>query len=76
MCSTIQINMIATGHNISRMRKEKGITIKQIQEQMGFNTPQAIYKWQNGSTLPSLENLILLAELFNTSIEELIVIEK
>ena len=76
MCSTIQINMIATGHNISRMRKEKGITIKQIQEQMGFNTPQAIYKWQNGSTLPSLENLIVLAELFNTSIEELIVIEK
>ena len=76
MCSTIQINMMATGHNISRMRKEKGITIKQIQEQMGFNTPQAIYKWQNGSTLPSLENLILLAELFNTSIEELIVIEK
>lgn len=76
MCSTIQINMIATGHNISRMRKEKGITIKQIQEQMGFNTPQAIYKWQNGSTLPSLENLVVLAELFNTSIEELIVIEK
>ena len=65
MCSTIQINMIATGHNISRMRKEKGITIKQIQEQMGFNTPQAIYKWQNGSTLPSLENLVVLAELFN-----------
>ena len=76
MCSTIQINMIATGHNISRMRKEKGITIKQIQEQMGFNTPQAIYKWQNGSNLPSLENLVVLAELFNTSIEELIVIEK
>ena len=76
MCPTIQINMIATGHNISRMRKEKGITIKQIQEQMGFNTPQAIYKWQNGSTLPSLENLVVLAELFNTSIEELIVIEK
>ena len=76
MCTTLRINMTKTGNNISRMRKEKGITIKQIQEQMGFNTPQAIYKWQNGSTLPSLENLILLAELFNTSIEELIVIEK
>lgn len=68
--------MAATGNNISRMRKEKGITIRQIQEQMGFNTPQAIYKWQSGATLPSLENLVILADLFETTISEIVVVKK
>lgn len=76
MCSTIQINMKETGNNISRMRKEKGITVRQIQEEMGFNTPQAIYKWQNGTTLPSLENLVVLAEMFETTIAEIVVVSK
>lgn len=76
MCTTIQINMKATGNNISRMRRQKGITIRQIQEEMGFNTPQAIYKWQNGTTLPSLENLVVLAEMFETTISEIVVVSK
>ena len=76
MCTTIQINMQKTGERISCLRKEKGITIKQIQEEMGFNTPQAIYKWQNGTTLPSLENLVVLAEMFETTIAEIVVVEK
>ena len=76
MCSTIQINMKETGNNIPRMRKEKGITIRQIQEEMGFNTPQAIYKWQAGATLPSLENLVVLAEMFETTIAEIVVVSK
>ena len=76
MCTTVQINMEATGNNIARMRKLKGITIRQIQEEMGFNTPQAIYKWQNGTTLPSLENLVVLAEMFETTIAEIVVVKK
>lgn len=76
MCTTVQINMEATGNNIARMRKQKGITIRQIQEEMGFNTPQAIYKWQNGTTLPSLENLVVLAEMFETTIAEIVVVKK
>jgi len=68
--------MEATGNNIARMRKQKGITIRQIQEEMGFNTPQAIYKWQNGTTLPSLENLVVLAEMFETTIAEIVVVKK
>ena len=66
--------MEETGKNIARIRKEKGITVRQIQEVMGFNTPQAIFKWQKGVTLPSLENLIVLAELFNKTIDEIVVV--
>ena len=76
MLTTLRINMTKTGNNISRLRKEKGVTIRQIQETMGFNTPQAIYKWQSGATLPSLENLFVLAELLETTINEIVVVEK
>ena len=76
MCTTTRINMIATGNNITRLRKEKGISVKQIQEVMGFNTPQAIFKWQRGETMPTLDNIVVLSELFHTTIEEIVVTEK
>ena len=76
MCTTTRINMIATGNNITRLRKDKGISIKQIQETMGFNTPQAIFKWQRGETMPTLDNIVVLSELFHTTIEEIVVKEK
>ena len=68
--------MIATGNNIARLRKEKGISVKQIQEVMGFNTPQAIFNWQRGETMPTLDNIVVLSELFNTTIEEIVVVER
>ena len=68
--------MIETGNNISRLRKQKGISIKEIQEAMGFNTPQAIFKWQRGESLPTIDNLLVLSELFDSSIDEIVVKER
>ncbi len=76
VCVTVRINMIKTGNNISRLRKERGLSIKEIQEAMGFNTPQAIFKWQRGEALPTVDNLAVLSELFHTTIDEIIVKEK
>lgn len=76
MCVTIRVNMIETGNNISRLRKEKGLSIREIQEAMGFNTPQAIFKWQRGEALPTIDNLVVLSELFNMTIDEIVVREK
>lgn len=76
MCLTVRVNMIETGNNISRLRKLKGISIKEIQEAMGFNTPQAIFKWQRGESLPTIDNLLVLAELFDTTIDEIVIKEK
>ncbi len=68
--------MIETGNNITRLRKEKGLSIREIQEAMGFNTPQAIFKWQRGEALPTIDNLVVLSELFNMTIDEIVVREK
>ena len=73
MCMTIRVDMIETGRNIARLRKINGLTIKDIQDAMGFNTPQAIYKWMRGESIPSVDNLVILSDLFDTAIDEILV---
>lgn len=67
------INMAATGQNIIRLRKNAGVTVKTIQNALGFSTPQAIYKWQNGMAMPTIDNLVALAAILNVTIDEIIV---
>ena len=69
------INMMATGQNIMRLRKEKGLSVKDLQEIFGFATPQAIYKWQHGAALPTLDNLLVLAAVFQVHMEDILVVE-
>jgi len=67
------IDNIETGKRIEQLRKQNGYTVKQLQELFGFSSPQSIYKWQWGETLPDIANLLLLAQLFNTTIEDILV---
>ena len=57
------IDMTATGINITRMRINAGLTVKDVQDVFGFSTPQAIYKWQRGTALPTVDNLVVLAAI-------------
>lgn len=67
------IDPVATGENITRLRKAKGLTVRQLQEWFGFEEPQAIYKWQRGQSLPSVDNLYALGYLLNVPIESILV---
>ena len=68
------INQIATGERIKAIRKKKGLKVTDISSYMGFESPQAVYKWQRGDSLPDLGNMIRLMELFRiTDIKEIVV---
>ena len=67
------IDIKATGENISRLRKAKGLTVKDIQHYMGFEQPQAVYKWERGETIPSLEHLMALSRVFDVKIEDILI---
>ena len=69
------IDMTATGKNITRMMKAAGITLKDLREIFGFATPQAIYKWISGKSLPSLDNFLILSRLLHASIEDILVVD-
>ena len=69
------IDMAATGRNIARMRKNAGLTVKDLQIFFCFATPQAIYKWQHGTALPTIDNLVALAMIFGVKIDDIIVVD-
>ena len=70
------IDMIRTGENINRLRRDAGISVRELQEVFGFATPQAIYKWQHGTTLPTIDNLVVLARILGVSMEDILVLEE
>ena len=67
------IDLQATGENILRLRKEAGYSVRDLQQYLGFEQPQAIYKWQSGASLPSVDNLLELSEIFQISINDILV---
>ena len=69
------IDMAATGQNIARLRKRAGLTVKDLQDIFGFATPQAIYKWQRGTAMPTLDNIAVLAAVFGVMIDDILVFE-
>ena len=69
------IDMKQTGQRIASLRASKGISVRDLQEMLGIATPQAIYKWQRGETLPSIENLAALASILGVPIEEILAVE-
>ena len=69
------IDTVGTGIRIMDLRKKAGLSVKDLQMMLGFATPNAIYKWQNGAAMPTLDNLIVLAAIFNVLIDDIIVID-
>jgi len=69
------INLCKTGENIHTLREAKGLSVRKLQSMLGFATPQAIYKWQQGLTLPSVDNLVALSSILEVPIEAILVVE-
>ena len=67
------IDMVRTGQNIGRLRKQAGLSVKDLQDIFGFATPQAIYKWQQGAALPTLDNLVVLAAVLQVRMDDILV---
>ena len=67
------IDPTATGRNIVRLRKARGLTVKDLQVYFGFEEPRAIYKWQRGETLPSVDNLYALSRILQVPMDSILI---
>ena len=67
------INLAETGRCIERQRRQAGLSVRELQIYFGFEYPQAIYKWQHGDCLPTVDNLLALARLLQVPMEDLLV---
>ncbi len=66
------IDMYRTGQNIKRIMQLKGMTVKDIQKFLELGTPQSIYHWFDGRSLPTVDNLYALSELFRLPVDALL----
>lgn len=67
------IDPVKTGKNIRALRIKRGLSVKQLQQWFQFQEPRAIYKWQNGQSLPSIDNLYALSILFKVPMNEILI---
>lgn len=71
----LSIQQKETGKRIKELLHNNGYTVKDIQQIMGFENPQAVYKWLAGKSLPSIDNFLILSRVLHTSIEDILVID-
>lgn len=67
------IDLKATGRRIKELREQRGISVRQLQTFLGFEQPQAIYKWQRGECLPTFDNMYAMACFFHVKVDEILV---
>lgn len=66
-----RFDIVASGERMREIRRQRNISVKQVMEYMGFESTQAVYKWEAGKCYPQADNLVALAILYNVSPMEL-----
>ena len=67
------IDMAATGKNIHQMMMDAGFTAEDVRNACGFSTRNGIYKWFAGQAMPTIDNFVIIAAMFGTTIDQMIV---
>ena len=67
------VDLKATGAQIKSLRTKIGYTVHDIQTIFGFEYPQAVYAWEKGKSIPTIDNLLVLAHLFDVTVEEIVI---
>lgn len=69
----VSVDSVETGKNIRAMMDARGMMPKDIAEACGFIKRQAVYAWLMGRNMPTIDNLVILSDLFGVPIDEIIV---
>lgn len=66
------IDRQATGENLRMLMNQRGITVKDVQQYLGLASVQSVYHWLSGISMPTIDNLYALSELFLIPIDEMV----
>lgn len=61
-----------TGNNLRKIMEMRGISAKQVQEYLGLGCVQSVYRWLEGHSMPTIDNLYALSKLFRVSIDSMV----
>ena len=68
----VRIDVQATGQRIRMLMEQQGLTVRDLQEQMDFQNPQAIYKWLAGKNMPGVDNLVNLSKILDVTMDDIV----
>ena len=66
------LDVTATAENLKRLCREKGTSPQTIREALNLESVQSVYHWMSGVSTPSLDNLVILSDLWKVSIDDII----
>ncbi|MBP5577046.1 MAG: helix-turn-helix transcriptional regulator [Treponema sp.] len=67
------LDVDATGAKIKSLMKQRGITPRQLQVILNFPYVQTVYNWFSGKNMPTIDNLIVLAQVLGVTVDDIIV---
>ena len=72
------IDVEATSKKLKSMRVQHDISVAEMQKLFSMENPQSIYNWENPDkkTLPCIDNLVILAKLYQIPVDDLLVIQQ
>ena len=67
------LDAILSGQKIHSRIRQSGHSKSEIQEMLGLECPQSIYRWLKGQSMPSIDNLYMLSQILEVHMEDLLV---
>ncbi len=67
------INVAATAAKIKAYRIRAGYSVREIQNIFNFSSPEAIYAWEKGKYLPTIDNMIVIASMYRVKVDDFVV---
>ena len=71
-CQYTKIDARATGEKIASLLNAYEISVKELANKLGVSN-QSVYKWINGQSLPTLENLFQISRILKIPMDEIVV---
>lgn len=68
----VAIDMEQTGKNIEKMMEQNDMSPRDMQNAFGFGTVNTIYTWMRGKKMPNIDNIVQIADMFGTKIDDII----
>ena len=66
------VDILRTGLSLQAAREAAGLTRREVSERLGLSNQNAIYKWEKGLNLPTIDNLINLCDMYGVTVESVV----
>lgn len=61
---------------IRDLMDQRGVTVKMVAAHLGLASGNAVYKWERGQCLPTIDSMVMLTDILECSLDDLIAIKE